>query len=422
MTQESMVLQDWIRKGFEEHGEDLLQEMVKAFAQAMMGAQADALCGAEYGTRSPERVNHRNGYRKRAWDTRVGTLDLAIPKLRQGGYFPDWLLEPRRRAEKALFAVVAESYLLGVSTRKVERLAKTLGIEKLSKSRVSEMARGLDEIVAQFRERPLEQAFPYLWLDALVIKSREGGRVVNVAVVLAIGVNQDGYREILGLDVITSEDGAGWLAFLRGLVSRGLQGVGLVTSDAHPGLRDAVASTLPGAGWQRCRTHFMCNLLTRVPKTAQHLVATLVRSIFAQPDGPSVRVQLAQVVTQLQSRFPDAARFLEDSQEELLAFASFPKAHWRQIWSNNPIERLNKEIRRRSDVVGIFPNRPAIVRLVGALLAEQNDEWAIAKRYMSLHSLALLKPQQTTQNQEREVKLIPLPDHQGSQPTPSYTT
>jgi transposase-like protein len=418
-----MRLEDWIRKGFEEHGEDLLREMVKAFAQVLMGAQVDALCGAEYGSRTPTRVNQRNGYRNRAWDTRVGTLELAIPKLRQGSYFPDWLLEPRRRAERALFSVVAESYVLGVSTRRVERLAQTLGIRSLSKSRVSEMARELDEVVEQFRQRPLEQDFPYLWLDALVIKSREGGRVVNVAVVLAQGVNGEGYREILGMDVVTSEDGAGWLAFLRGLVSRGLRGVRLVTSDAHPGLHDAIASTLPGAAWQRCRTHFMTNLLTRVPKTAQHLVATLVRSIFAQPDEPSVRAQLEQVVAQLESRFPKAADLLADSAEELLAFATFPKAHWRQVWSNNPLERLNKEIRRRTNVVGIFPNRAAIVRLVGAVLAEQNDEWAIARRYMSLHSLAQLQPEEApTQTQDTEVKLIPLSNHQGDQQTPSYTT
>ncbi len=421
MTKTSMRLEDWIRKGLEEHGEDLLREMVKAVVQVLMGAQADALCGADYGVRSQKRINQRNGYRSRAWDTRVGTVELAIPKLRQGSYFPDWLLEPRRRAERALFSVVAESYVLGISTRRVERLAQTLGMHSLSKSRVSEMAKELDEVVEQFRQRPLEQEYPYLWLDALVIKSREGGRVVNVAVVLAQGVNHEGYREILGMDVVTREDGAGWLAFLRGLVSRGLRGVRLATSDAHPGLRDAIGSTLPGAGWQRCRTHFMTNLLTRVPKAAQHLVATLVRSIFAQPDQPSVRAQLAQVVAQLQTRFPEAATFLDESSEELLAFATFPKAHWRQIWSNNPLERLNKEIRRRTDVVGIFPNRAAIVRLVGAVLAEQNDEWTIAKRYMSLHSLAQLQPK-TEQTDNPEVKLIPLSDHQGTQQRPSYTT
>lgn len=423
MTKKSMQPEDWIRKGFEEHGEDLLGEMVKVFAQVLMGAQADALCGAQYGTRAPERVNQRNGYRIRPWDTRVGTLQLAIPKLRQGSYFPEWLLEPRRRAERALFSVVAESYVLGVSTRKVERLAQTMGIDSLSKSRVSEMAAELDEVVEQFRERPLEGEYPYLWLDALVIKSREEGRVVNVAVVLAQGVNQEGYREILGMDVVTTEDGAGWLAFLRGLVSRGLKGVHLVTSDAHPGLRDAIASSLPGAGWQRCRTHFMANLLTRVPKSAQQMVASLVRSIFVQPDELSVRAQLKHVVVQLEPRFSQAAQFLADSAEELLAFVTFPKVHWRTIWSNNPLERLNKEIRRRTDVVGIFPNRAAIVRLVGAVLAEQNDEWAIARRYMSLHSLAQLKPKEVQEQTDvPEVKLIPLSDHQGVQQVPSYTT
>ena len=383
MTETSMTPKDWIRKGLETHGEDLLQEMVAVFCQALMHADAERQCGAPYGERSAERVTQRNGYRPRSWDTRVGTLELAIPKLRQGSYFPDWLIEPRRRAERALVSVVAECYVRGVSTRRVEGLVQTLGIERLSKSRLSEMAKCLDEHVEDFRHRPLEGAYPFLWLDALVLKSREGGRVVNVAVVVAVGVNDEGKREILGVDVVTSEDGAGWLAFLRGLISRGLGGVACVTSDAHPGLKDAIAATLPGASWQRCRTHFMTNLLTRIPKAAQSAVATLVRSIFLQPDAEAVWAQHKQVVEQLQERFPQAAELLEEAAEEVLAFTGFPKTVWTQIWSNNPQERLNKEIRRRTDVVGIFPNREAILRLVGAVLAEQNDEWTIARRYMS---------------------------------------
>jgi transposase-like protein len=383
MAKTSMTPKDWIRKGLEEYGQDLLQEMVAVFCQALMHADVERLCGAPYGTRSPERVNQRNGYRPRTWDTRVGTLELAIPKLREGSYFPGWLLEPRRRAERALVSVVAECYVRGVSTRRVEGLVQTLGIERLSKSQVSEMAKSLDELVEDFRHRPLEGTYPFVWLDAMVLKSREGGRVVNVALVLAVGVNEDGKREILGLDVVTTEDGAGWLAFLRSLVSRGLHGVASVTSDAHPGLKDAIAATLPGASWQRCRTHFMTNLLTRVPKAAQSAVATLVRSIFLQPDPEAVWSQHEQVTAQLAERFAQAAALLEEAAEEVLAFTAFPKAVWTQIWSNNPQERLNKEIRRRTDVVGIFPNREAILRLVGAVLAEQNDEWAIARRYMS---------------------------------------
>ena len=279
--------------------------------------------------------------------------------------------------------------MLGVSTRKVDELVKSMGLEGISKSRVSEMARSLDEAVESFRSRPLDAGpYPFLWLDAMQIKSREGGRVVNVTAVMAIGVNHEGYREVLGLDVITSEDGAGWLAFLRSLVSRGLNGVRLVVSDAHEGLKGAIGAALLGSSWQRCRTHFMTNLLAKVPKAAQQAVATLVRSIFAQPDADSTEGQFDQVLEHLERRFPEAAELLADAREELLAFRVFPKAVWKQIWSNNPLERLNKEVRRRTDVVGIFPNRSALIRLVGAVLAEQNDEWATSRRYMGLEVIA----------------------------------
>jgi transposase-like protein len=373
----------WLRKQAEEVASDPLREALNEMVNALMGADADALCGARYGERSAERVTHRNGYRERSLDTRMGTIELQIPKLRQGTYFPGWLLEPRRRAEKALTSVIAEAYLQGVSTRRVEDLVQSLGIEKISKSQVSVLAKELDHTVKSFRERRLTEGFKYLWLDALVLKSRESGRICNVACVVAVGVNEDGHREVLGFEVITTEDGAGWLAFLRGLKARGLSGVALVVSDAHQGLREAVASVLPGASWQRCRTHFMRNLLTRVPRAAQGFVATVVRSIFAQPDAESVREQHRRVVEQLQGRFPDAARMLAEA-DELLSFTSFPKEHWRQIWSNNPQERLNREIRRRTDVVGIFPNRDAIVRLVGAVLCEINDDWAVVRRYMTM--------------------------------------
>ena len=380
----------WLRKHLEEADTDLLREMVHTFIQALMSAEADALCGAAYGERSFERTNRRNGYRPRDFDSRAGSMQLRIPKLRQGSYFPDWLVEPRRRAERALVQVVAECYVRGVSTRRVDGVIKTLGIEGISKSQVSELAKSLDESVQAFRSRPLDAGpYTYVWMDALVLKCREAGRIANVAAVVATGVNADGHREILGLDVLTSEDGAGWTGFLRGLVARGLSGVRLVISDAHEGLvgqNGAIGAVLAGASWQRCRTHFMRNILAKVPKATQPFVGTLVRSIFAQPDQEQVAAQLVRVIEQL-DRFPEAALLLEEAGPDITAFASLPTEHWRQIWSNNPQERLNRELRRRTDVVGIFPNRAAIVRLVGAVLSEQHDEWQVARRYMSQESL-----------------------------------
>jgi transposase-like protein len=369
-------------------GPDLLREMIKGFAQRMMDAEVEARCNAGYGEVTAERVNSRNGYRRREWDTRAGTVELAIPKLREGSYFPAFL-EHRRRAERALASVVAVSYLLGVSTRRVDKLAAALGVTGLSKSQVSRMAAELDEMVEGFRCRPLDRGpYTFVWVDALTQKVREGGRTVNVHALIATAVNADGKREILGIDVASSEDGAGWLAFLRGLAARGLAGVQLVTSDCHQGLRDAIAAVLPGAAWQRCRTHYHRNLLTRVPKSAQPWVSTLVRTIFEQPDAASVRAQHAQVVTALEAKFPQAAAHLDEARDDILAFTAFPREVWRQIWSNNPQERLNKEIRRRTDVVGIFPGRDAIIRLVGAVLAEQNDEWTESRRYMGPEILA----------------------------------
>ena len=375
----------WLRKRIEDADTDVLREMVKVVAELFMAAEASAACGAPCRKASADRVNRRNGYRERRWDTRVGTIDLAIPKLRTGSYFPEWLLEPRRRAERALMQVVTECYVRGVSTRRVDGLVQTLGLEGMSKSQVSELARELDPVVESFRNRPLDDGpYTFVWLDAMTQRCREGGRVVNVATVIATGVNSDGHREILGLDVFTSEDGAGWTAFLRGLVARGLSGVKLATSDAHTGLKPAIASELPGCSWQRCRTHFMRNLLSKVPKNAQALVATLVRSISAQPTSKEVWAQHQRVADELERRFPVAAELLQEAAEDVLAFTTFPESVWRQIWSNNPQERLNREIRRRSDVVGIFPNRDAIIRLIGALLGEYNDEWMVTRRYMSI--------------------------------------
>jgi transposase-like protein len=367
---------------------DVLRGMIREFAQRMMDADVEVRCNAGYGEVTPDRVNSRNGYRRRERDTRAGTIELAIPKLRQGSYFPGFL-EHRRRAERALASVVATSYLRGVSTRRVEKLAASLGVTGLSKSQVSVMAAELDELVDSFRNRPLDRGpYTFCWIDALTQKVREGGRTVNVHCLIATGVNADGCREILGIDVTSAEDGAGWLAFLRGLAARGLSGVQLVISDDHAGLVNAIAAALPGAAWQRCRAHYARNLATRVPKTAQPWVSTLVRTIFEQPDAAPVRAQHAQVTAALEAKFPAAAAHLDDAREDILAFAAFPREVWRQIRADNPQERLNKELRRRTDVVGIFPGRDAIIRLVGAVLAGQNDEWTESRRYMGLEILA----------------------------------
>lgn len=369
---------------------DLLRELLTLFINTLMSAEADAVCGAAYGTTSPDRTNRRNGYRGREFDTRAGTLELAVPKLRTGTYFPEWLLERRKRAERALTSVIATCYLLGVSTRRMDKLVQSLGITGLSKSQVSEMAKDLDEHVESFRTRRLDDAGPFTFVaaDALVLKVREGGRVVGVHALVATGVNADGHREILGLQVTTSEDGAGWLGFFRDLVARGLTGVKLVTSDAHAGLVAAIGATLDGASWQRCRTHYAANLMSITPKTSWPWVKTILHSIYDQPDAPSVHAQFDRAISALEAKLPAVADHLETARADILAFTAFPKEIWRQIWSNNPNERLNREIRRRTDVVGIFPDRGSIIRLVGAVLAEQHDEWAEGRRYLGLDVLA----------------------------------
>jgi putative transposase len=343
---------------------DLLREMIRQFAQRMMDAEVETMCGAGYGEVSPERVNSRNGYRAREWDTRAGTVELAVPKLRKGSYFPSFL-EHRRRSERALASVVATSYLLGVSTRRVEKLAEAMGITSLSKSQVSALAAELDEIVESFRNRRLDAGpYTFVWIDALTQKVREGGRTVTVHCLVATGVNGDGHREILGIDVTSSEDGARWLAFLRGLVARGLSGVQLVISDDHAGLVNAIAATVPGAGWQRCRTHYHRNLLVRVPKSAQPWVSTLVRTIFEQPDAASVKAQHAQVVQALEAKFPDAAAHLDEARDDILAFTPFPREVWRQIWSNNRIVILSFRVSRGCDL-----RRPVVDSVADGTLA-----------------------------------------------------
>ena len=369
---------------------DMMRHLLQTMINTLLSADADAVVGAEWGKPSSSRTAQRNGYRHRDLDTRVGTLDVAIPKLRSGTYFPDWLLERRKRAESALITVVADCYLAGVSTRRMDKLVKTLGVNALSKSQVSRMATELDEQVEAFRHRPLGVAGPFTFVaaDALSMKVREGGRVVNAVVLLATGVNADGHREVLGLRVATSETGAAWNEFFADLVARGLAGVRLVTSNAHTGLKDAIAANLPGATWQRCRTHYAANLMGITPKSMWPAVKAMLHSVYDQPDAASVHAQFDRLLDYVSEKLPTVAEHLDAARADILAFTTFPKDVWTQVWSNNPAERLNREIRRRTDAVGIFPNRAAIVRLVGAVLAEQTDEWAEGRRYLGLEVLA----------------------------------
>ena len=369
---------------------DLMRSLLQTMINALLSADADAVVGAEWGQHSPDRIAQRNGYRHRDLDTRVGTIDVAVPKLRQGTYFPEWLMERRKRSEAAMITVIADCYLAGVSTRRMDKLVKTLGIHSLSKSQVSRMAADLDEHVEQFRHRPLGDAGPFTFVaaDALTMKVREGGRVINAVVLVATGVNADGHREVLGLRIATSETGAAWNSFFADLVARGLSGVRLVTSDAHAGLVEAIAANLPGASWQRCRTHYAANLMSVCPKSMWPAVKAMLHSVYDQPDAASVHAQFDRLLDYVEDKLPAAHAHLDAARADILAFTEFPDGLWAQIWSNNPNERLNREIRRRTDSVGIFPNRDAIIRLVGAVLAEQTDEWAEGRRYLGLEILA----------------------------------
>jgi putative transposase len=383
-------LSELLRKAMIEQDASFLKEGVRVLSQALMELEVEEHVGAGRHERSPARTGQRNGYRQRDWDTRVGTVELKVPRVRDSSYFPS-LLEPRRRAERALSAVVQEAYVHGISTRKVDELVKALGMEGISKSQVSRLCEELDEEVERFRGRPLESHYPYVWVDATYLKARQDGRVVSVAVVIAVGVNgNSGEREVLGLDVGPSEDGAFWTAFLRSLVARGLRGVRLVTSDAHRGLKGAIEAVLVGASWQRCRVHFMRNALSLVPKAAQQMVGATIRTVFAQPDAKSAREQWLRVSEGFRHRFPRLSELMEEAEEDVLAYAAFPQEHWQKIWSNNPLERVNKEVKRRTNVVGIFPNEAAVIRLVGAVLCEQHDEWQVSKRYFGAGSLAKL--------------------------------
>jgi putative transposase len=385
MAEERMAFPDLLRKG-EEPAEEPLRQMVRWAVQELMEAEVTAQIGAGRYERTDERSTQRNGYRPRTWDTRVGSLELQIPKLRQGTYFPSWL-EPRRRVEQALVVVIAEADVQGVSTRKVEAVVQALGISGISKSEVSRLAAALDEQVDAFRTRRLDAVYPYVWVDARYEHGRDGGRVVSMAVVVAYGVRADGVRDVLGRDVGLSEDVEFWRSFFQSLVARGLRGVQLVISDAHAGLKRAIAEVFVGAAWQRCRVHFMRNLLARVPKKAPAMVAAAGRPIFQQADRTAAQRQLREGCTALETQFPHAVALLEEAEEELFTFYDFPAEHRRQIYSTNPLERLNKELKRRSAVVGIFPNRAAVIRLLGALLMEQNDEWLVGRHYFSETSM-----------------------------------
>jgi putative transposase len=386
MTTATIALTELAEKGADI---DVLRQMVQFMAQRLMEIDAQARCGADYDQKSPAtRANSRNGYRDRLWETRAGSIALKIPKLRQGSYFPDFL-EPRRTAEKALAAVIQEAYIHGVSTRSVDDLVKALGMSGVSKSEVSRLCEELDERVSAFLERPIEGDWPYLWIDATYVKVREAGRIVSVAVIIAVAVNTDGQRQVLGMKVGASEAEPFWTEFLRSLMRRGLRGVKLVISDSHEGIKAAVSKVLK-ATWQRCRVHFMRNALAHAPKTQRRMVSAAIATIFAQETPDQAREQWRVVADQLRAKFTKVADMMDRAEHEVLAYMDFPRAHWLQIHSTNPLERLNAEIKRRTNVVGIFPNDRAVVRLVGAMLLEQSDEWTLQRRYMQLEGLQSL--------------------------------
>jgi putative transposase len=389
MANATIALADLAEKGADA---DFIKQTLQFALQRLMEMDVEALCRAAYGERSEERVNSRNGYRERSLETRAGTVDLKIPKLRTGSYFPGFL-EPRRTAEKALTAVIQEAYIQGISTRSVDELVKAMGMSGVSKSQVSRLCEEIDERVQAFLNRPIEGDWPYLWIDATYVKTRQAGRVVSVAVIIAVAVNTDGVREILGVATGPSEAEPFWSDFLRNLTRRGLRGVKLVISDAHEGLKAAVAKVLKTT-WQRCRVHFLRNALAHANKGQRQAVLAVINTIFAQETTDAAHAQWRIVADQLREKFPKLAAMMDDAEHDVLAFMDFPRAHRAQIHSTNPLERLNAEIKRRTNVIGIFPNERAIVRLVGAMMLEQNDEWSLQRRYMQLEGLQSLSEKQ----------------------------
>jgi putative transposase len=405
----SMTIEQVVREVMAGDHADVLRESVRLVVQELMNAEVSELIGAEPGERTPDRATWRNGYRSREWDTRVGVIELQIPKLRQGSYFPHGLLEPRKRGEQALLSVVQQAYVCGVSTRRVDQLVETLGL-RISRSEVSRVCALLDEQVEAFRQRPLEGDYPYLWLDAKVEKVRDGGRVVGKAVVIAYGVHETGRREIVGVDVGAAETEAFWSEFLRSLVGRGLAGVQLVVSDAHEGLKNAIAKVL-GCPWQRCTVHFLRDCLGHARRDQHGLLAALIRPIFQADSGEQARDRLSEAVAHLDGKLPKVAALLEEAEEDILAFYALPAAHWSKLRSTNPLERFNKEIGRRTDVVGIFPDDRSLIRLVGMLCLEQNDEWLVGRRYLSTAAMEPLLEKRlhrdTTIDREEVPELTP---------------
>ena len=405
MAETSMSLDELVRKLMGDEQADVLRETLAWFVRELMEAEVATQIGAGLHEKSAERTTHRNGYRERAWQTRAGEIALQIPRLRSGTYFPSFL-EPRSRSEKALVAVVQEAYVNGVSTRKVERLVTQLGLAGMSRSAVSRLCAGLDEQVRFFRERPLEGQYPYLWLDAKVERVREPGGVRHKALVVAYGVHETGRREVVGIDVGEAETEAFWREFLRGLRARGLSGVQLAVSDAHEGLKGAIAKVL-GCPWQRCTVHFLRDMLGHCGKAQQPLVSGAIRQIFAAEDAVEAHARLAEVTGALAQSAPKVARLLSEAEEDLLAFMAFPAEHWPKLRSTNPLERVNREIGRRSDVVGIYPNDAALIRLAGSLLIEQNDEWLVGRRYLSIESLEAVLVRASADETVAEVSALP---------------
>jgi transposase-like protein len=408
MTEATIALGEYLRNIGIDPESDFLRDGIALLVKLLMEMEVGEQIGAERYQRSEERQCQRNGYRDRGWETRLGEIDLRIPKLRRGSYYPSFL-ERRRRGERALMAVIQSAYVEGVSTRKVDKLVQRLGLTGMDKSKVSRICRELDEAVTAFRKRPLEVAYPYLWLDALYLKVRQNHRIVSMAVVIAIGVRETGEREVLDLDVGASEDGAFWLAFLRNLASRGLGGVQLVISDAHEGLKEAIGMVLTGAAWQRCRVHFMRNVLAHVPRADKTIVAAAIRTVFAQPHQEAARLQLAEVVKAMEPRWPKGAKILLAGEDEVLTYMGFPSTHRTRIHSTNLLERLNREVKRRTNVVGIFPNADAVLRLVGSVLIENNDEWQAGRRYFSLESMRkLTEPEELSLQLPTPLRLAPI--------------